>query len=143
MEDAVQQSEPERQAGQTTWFVSRRKSNTFYISLDKVTVLNGAAAKQLLDFVVRNVRPGEEVVLDFQGVSGVDGKGLALLLYLNKRLAAQRCSLQISNPSATIRKIFWITEIDQLIPLQGEGYGLYYSSKSREEKTELSHSFEG
>ena len=123
-------------------FVSHHKGNELQVSLNRVTALNGATTRQLLEFVLRNASPGEQVVLDFEQVASIDGKALALLLYMSKRLSDKKCLLAIANPSPTVRKILWITEIDQLIHVKGDGYGLYHAARGGAESTALSRSIE-
>ncbi len=114
-----QETESDAQDAQN-WMISYRKNGALYVEFKKLSLLNGSAGKEIYHYIRKHSQPGDEVVFNLHGVSSVDGRGLAILLYINKKLTEKKGRLVLTNASPTLRKILWITEIDRLINVQGE-----------------------
>ncbi len=123
MDGKFQTVEAVGQSEYGAWLVSHRRYGKLYVASDKISVINGASGKQLMQYVLDHTKAGDEVVLDLQNIASIDGRGLAMLLYLNKRLAGKKCTLSVANVSPAVRKILWITEIDRLIHVEDSGDG--------------------
>jgi len=63
--------------------------------------------------------PAEHVVIDLGGVDLVDSSGLAAFVRSYRLVTARSGTLTVRAPARHIRKMFSITGVDQVIPLEG------------------------
>ena len=77
-------------------------------------------AKKIHEYLKYQVRGDKDVVVDHNGIISVDAQGLAVLIYFHKKVTDQNRHLTLTNPSSSIRKLLWFTEIDRLIPIESE-----------------------
>ena len=77
-------------------------------------------AKEIHLSLKRKILGNKDVVIDLDGIVNVDAQGLAVLIYFHKKLTSQNHTITLTNPSASIRKLLWITEIDRLISTESE-----------------------
>ena len=80
--------------------------------------LNRGSANYLLTKIKRHIRSGKRFVFNLEGIDNIDAQGLALFLHLNRALQKSKSELILTNPSTSIQKIFWITEIDRIINIR-------------------------
>lgn len=88
---------------------------------DSVTVMiNGDADQRNIATAVAGFREtlknqNSHVVIDLSGARVIDGRFLGLLLMVRKRLKGQGTKLTFIGISATMRRLFWLNEVDFLI----------------------------
>ena len=80
-----------------------------------------------LDFAtVAEVRPAMEeecarspgqLVLDLSRVEFLDSSGVSLLVTVHKRLAADGCSLVVTNPSPAASRVLQVAVVDQVLSI--------------------------
>jgi anti-anti-sigma factor len=59
----------------------------------------------------------EQIVLDLANVSTLDGAGIGMLAFLQARLRCNGLHLRIQNPSAHVRELLELTNLDSVIEI--------------------------
>lgn len=77
-------------------------------------------AKKIHGYLKYQIRGDKDVVVDLNGIISLDAQGLAVLIYFHKKVTDQNRHITLINPSPSIRKLLWLTEIDRLIPIESE-----------------------
>jgi len=76
-------------------------------------------APQILGSVEEHLAaPTGELVMDLRGLSFIDSSGLSALIRMNQRLAGAGRGFSIVPPPHNVAKVFQITGLDQVLPLQ-------------------------
>ena len=62
----------------------------------------------------------KRVILDTSGVTFIDSTGLGVLVSLQKRLRSEGGEALIRNPSSGLRRLIQVTNLDRVVPIEGE-----------------------
>lgn len=100
------------------WITSRHRNGRLYVELKDISSFTEDTGRDLVQLVQEERKPLEDVVINFESVRTINGKGLAALLYLSKKMEENRRRLYLVQVNYAIRKILAVTEIDQLIHVQ-------------------------
>ena len=93
-------------------------NNSLMIHFDNLFSLNRANVQFIYQKIQQHFSNGKNKYIDLREINSIDAQGLALLIHLNKKIHSLKGKLILTNPSAVIQKILWITEIDRLIKVR-------------------------
>jgi anti-anti-sigma factor len=100
-----------------------RDGNTVMARFVDCTALNEytaeLAGRQLL--AVAESQPGQRVTLDLSQVEYLTSTVLSHLVRLHKRLLSSGGHLTVANPRPTVRDVFRVTMLDQVLDVQPAG----------------------
>jgi len=98
----------------------QQQNDKVVIQFRNISHLCNQHAKNIHEYLKHQVHGDKDVVVDLNGIISVDAQGLAVLIYFHKRVRDQNRHITLTNPSPSIRKLLWLTEIDRLIPIESE-----------------------
>ena len=96
----------------------QEKNNSLMIQFDNLSSLNRANVKYVFQRIKQHFSNGKNMFIDLRGINSIDARGLALLIHLNKKIHSLKGKLVLTNPSAVMQKILWLTEIDRIIKVR-------------------------
>ncbi len=67
-----------------------------------------------LDHLCAQARP---VMVDLDGLTGIDGLGLSILVQAFRRLREHECSLIVVAPSPSVRKVMSASGVEEFMPI--------------------------
>ena len=88
-------------------------------TIEGTSVLDGMNVSDFGNFVLEYVKDKSELhlLLNFENISYMSSAGLTELLRINEALRASDGSIRLCNLSCEIRKVFHITNLDQLFAI--------------------------
>jgi anti-sigma B factor antagonist len=90
--------------------------------LSLIGEIDMASAPELQRACMAAVDDGaKKVILDTSGVTFIDSTGLGVIIALQKRLRAEGGEASIRNPSSVLRRLIQVTNLDRVVPVEGEG----------------------
>ena len=98
--------------------ICNETQNSIQIEFNDFQSLNRESAKYVFTRLKKYLLRGKSMIFNLDGIENIDAKGLALLLHLNNKLKTSQKELILTNPSNSIQKIFWITEIDRILKIK-------------------------
>ncbi len=98
----------------------QHQNDKVVIQFRNISHLCNQHAKKIHEYLKRQILGDKDVVVDLNGIISVDAQGLAVLIYFHKKVTDQNRHITLTNPSPSIRKLLWFTEIDRLIPIESE-----------------------
>ncbi len=108
----------ENQNSKNEKVICQETNKSLMIQFDNLSSLNSDNAQFVFQKIKQHLSYEKDTFLDLRGINSIDARGLALLIQLNKKIHSLRGKLTITNPSAVLQKIFWITEIDRIIKVR-------------------------
>lgn len=106
--------------GTTDALVKFRPSKLVTVgTISGTTVLDGLNVADFGNGVLEYVKgkPGLHLLLNFEHITYMSSAGLTELLRINEALQASRGSIRLCNLSCDIRKVFKITNLDQMFAI--------------------------
>lgn len=98
--------------------ICNETQNSIIIEFNNFRSLNRESAKYVFTKLNKYLFRGKPIIFNLEGIENIDAQGLALFLHLNKKLKTSQTELVLTNPSPSIQKIFWITELDRIIKIR-------------------------
>ncbi len=106
--------------GTTDALVQFQPSNLVMVgTISGTTVLDGLNVADFGNYVLEYVKdkPGLHLLLNFEHITYMSSAGLTELLRINEALRASSGSIRLCNLSCDIRKVFKITNLDQMFAI--------------------------
>ena len=106
--------------GTTDALVQFQPSNQVTVgTISGTTVLDGLNVADFGNYVLEYVKdkPGRHLLLNFEYITYMSSAGLTELLRINEALRASSGSIRLCNLSCEIRRVFKITNLDQMFAI--------------------------
>ena len=92
------------------------KDEKVFVSLNgEIDISN---VKLLNEYIEKMYEQGNEFIVDFENLTYIDSTGLGALVHIYKALDAEGKKLTIKNVNDNIKKLFAITNLDNLIGIE-------------------------